>query len=120
MAQRNMAPRLRRVIVESPFAGDIDANIRYAREAVRDCVLRGEAPIASHLLFTQPGILRDEIAGERAMGIDAGHAWLTVAEAVVVYNDRGISKGMQLGIDRAHFMGVAVEYRSLYAEKADL
>lgn len=46
---------MRRVIVESPYAGEVEANVTYARACVRDCVLRGEAPIASHLLFTQPG-----------------------------------------------------------------
>jgi hypothetical protein len=67
--------QVRRVIVESPFAGDIEANVIYARAAVRDCVLRGEAPIASHLLFTQPGILDDNVPEERALGIEAGLAW---------------------------------------------
>ena len=40
----------RRVIVESPYAGDIETNVAYARAALRDCLSRGEAPIASHLL----------------------------------------------------------------------
>jgi hypothetical protein len=63
-----MHPCLRqRVIVESPYAGDIVRNITYARRAVRDSVLRGEAPIASHLLFPA-GILDDDIPKERALG----------------------------------------------------
>lgn len=104
------------VIIESPFSGDVEANITYARAAVRDSLLRGEAPIASHLLHTQPGILNDYIAAERALGIDAGHAWLPSASAVAVYTDRGISGGMQLGIDRAVTAGVRVEYRTLTSE----
>ncbi len=105
--------KLKRVILESPYAGDIQVNVAYSKLCVRDCILRGEAPIASHLLFTQPGILRDEIPGERKLGIDAGHAWLLVADAVVVYEDRGISDGMQLGIDRAIVLGIPVEFRKL-------
>lgn len=104
---------MRRVILESPYAGDIETNVAYARAAVRDCVLRGDAPIASHLLFTQPGILRDDVPEERALGIEAGLAWGAEAEATVVYVDRGISRGMQYGIERAQREGRPVEYRRL-------
>lgn len=103
----------RLVIIESPYAGDVEANVAYARRCVRDSLLRGEAPLASHLLYTQPEILRDEVSEDRALGIDAGLAWLRVAEATVVYTDRGISNGMFLGIERAELQGVAVEYREI-------
>lgn len=104
---------MRRVIVESPFAGDEAANVEYARRAVRDSLGRGEAPIASHLLYTQPGILDDGIPEERAQGIDAGLAWRAVAQASVVYVDRGISPGMEYGIRAALDAGLEVEYRAL-------
>ena len=104
---------MRRVILESPYAGDIEANVDYARRCVRDALLRGEAPIASHLLCTQPGVLRDEHPEERMHGINAGLAWRAVADATVVYVDRGISKGMQYGIDAATAAGLPIEYRSL-------
>lgn len=103
----------RLVIIESPFAGEIKRNVAYARMAVRDSVLRGEAPIASHLLYTQPGILDDVIAHERELGIECGLAWRRVAERSVVYQDFGITKGMQYGIDLAKALGIAVEYRTL-------
>lgn len=104
---------MRLVIVESPFAGDVEANIDYARRCVRDSLARGEAPIASHLLYTQPGILDDDIPAERAWGIDAGLAWRTVAQASVVYTDRGITKGMQYGMAAATDAGIPVELRTL-------
>lgn len=63
------------------------------RRAVRDSLARGEAPIASHLLYTQPGILCDEDPSERAWGISAGLAWGKVADATVLYADLGIVKG---------------------------
>ncbi len=94
---------MRLVIIESPYAGktqaEIDNNVAYARACVRDSLARGEAPIASHLLYTQPGILRDEIPTERQWGIDAGLAWRSVAEASVVYTDFGISSGISLPSD---------------------
>lgn len=114
---------MRRVILESPYAGNVDRNVAYARACLRDSLLRGEAPIASHLLYTQPGVLDDQIPEERQMGIDAGLAWGVEAEATVVYTDYGISRGMRYGIERAEREGRVVEYRSLdaknHAMKAD-
>jgi len=104
---------MRLVILESPYAGDVVANVEYARRCVRDSLTRGEAPIASHLLYTQPGILDDNDPVERAQGIDAGLAWRKVAEASVVYTDRGISPGMRYGIDAALRAGRPVEFRKL-------
>jgi hypothetical protein len=82
------------VIIESPYAGEIEANVEYARACMRDSLERGEAPIASHLIYTQPGILRDEVPSERQWGIDAGLAWRRVAELAVFYIDRNWSGGM--------------------------
>lgn len=104
---------MRLVIIESPYAGDVEANVAYARRAVRDSLSRGEAPIASHLLYTQPGILDDNDPTERQWGIDAGLAWRAVAEASVVYIDRGITKGMEYGINDAAKHSRVVEYRRL-------
>lgn len=104
---------MRLVIIESPYAGDVERNVAFARAAVRDSLSRGEAPIASHLLYTQEGILDDDIPEERAWGIDAGLAWRTVAEATVVYADFGITKGMEYGIAKSEEEGNPVEYRFL-------
>lgn len=78
-----------------------------------DCLMRGEAPFASHALYTQPGVLDDENENEREIGINAGLAWHTAADAVVVYGDLGTSRGMRIGIDHAEASGVPVEIRSL-------
>lgn len=105
--------RMRRVIVESPYAGDIEKNVRYARAAIRDSLSRGEAPIASHLLYTQPGVLIDEVPSERQWGIDAGLAWGVVADATVVYSDLGTSRGMEYGISNAKGAGRPIEFRTI-------
>jgi hypothetical protein len=106
---------MKRVIIESPFAGDVETNIDYARACVRDSLLRNEAPIASHLLYTQPDILRDDNLNERNKGMDAGFVWSKVADLIAVYTDRGISEGMKRGIEKATQAGVSVEFRSLTA-----
>ncbi len=106
---------MRLVILESPFAGGVEVNIAYARRCLGDCLRRGEAPIASHLLFTQPGVLDDDIPEERRRGIDAGLAWLSVADAMVVYVDLGISPGMRAAIAAAGDAGIVVERREIGA-----
>jgi hypothetical protein len=117
---------MRRVIIESPFAGKPGRwhwwhrwrNRAYARRCLKDCLARGEAPFASHLLY--PQVLQDGRADERALGIAAGLAWGEVAEATVVYADREISAGMRQGIAAAKAAGRAIEYRSLRAETGGL
>jgi len=103
------------VIVESPYAGDIEKNVEYARAAIRDCLMRGEAPFASHLLYTQDGVLKDEIPEEREHGIQAGFIWKQMASKTVVYVDCGISKGMLYGVDVSLEMGQPIDIRSLEA-----
>ncbi len=104
----------RRVVVESPYAGDVERNKAYARACMRDCFMRGEAPFASHLLYTQDGILDDTIPEERGLGMEAGFIWGNIADATVVYIDHGISHGMEEGIERAKKAERPIEYRRLY------
>lgn len=104
---------MRLVIIESPFAGDVEGNTAYVRECMKDCLERGESPYASHAIYTLPGVLDDNDLEQRTRGIEAGLAWGKKADATVVYTDRGISNGMRLGIQRAHEEGRPVEYRTL-------
>ena len=104
---------MRKVVLESPFAGKIERNVAYAKLCVRDCLLKGEAPIASHLLFTQPGLLDDNAPEERKLGIAAGHAWSGIADCVVVYTDFGFSSGMDAGIRQAALNDTPIEFRKL-------
>jgi hypothetical protein len=82
--------------------------------------MRGESPIASHLLYTQEGVLDDSIPSERVRGINAGLAWRKAADSSVVYIDRGISKGMQYGIDDAIESGLRVVYRQIETDKTSI
>lgn len=104
---------MRRVILESPYAGDVETNLAYVRACMRDCLMRGDAPFPSHALYTQPGVLDDRDPLERQMGMEAGFEWGPVSEATVVYTDLGISDGMRLGIERAKECGRLIEFRSL-------
>lgn len=104
---------MRCVIVESPYAGDVAENLRYGRACLADCLKRGEAPYASHLLYTQPGVLDDSQPEQREHGITAGLALGLRCDATVVYIDRGVTAGMRRGIAHAEAVGRPVEMRRL-------
>jgi len=101
------------VILESPYSGNVDLNTRYARACLKDSLSRNEAPIASHLLYTQEGVLDDNNPEDRKLGIEAGLAWCHLAERTVVYIDLGITEGMTEGIERAESFNKVIITRSL-------
>jgi hypothetical protein len=104
-----------RVIVESPFAAatpeGIEANKAYARECMRDSLLRGESPLLSHLLYTQ--VIDDSVLSERELGIEAGFTWIKHAQKMALYIDKGISKGMLAAREVAKRAGIKVVERSI-------
>jgi len=83
---------VKRVLILSPFKGDIAANVEYAWRCVIDSMQRGEAPWASHLFYTQ--IMNDSNPAQRSLGFQCEEAWLRAADLVAVYTDRGMSSGM--------------------------
>jgi hypothetical protein len=89
------------VYLESPYAGDVEKNIKYARLCMKDSLDMGEYPFASHLLYTQENILNDNDPVERTLGIVAGFAFAKFCSKTVIYADLGISNGMMLGIEDA-------------------
>lgn len=108
------------VCVESPFkpsAADIATyedrfseaellrqNIVYARLAVLNSLSRGEAPFASHLLYTQVWSEQDDL---RAAGIKAGIEMHHRCDTVALYVDLGVSSGMRAADKNAELIGVA-------------
>lgn len=117
---------MRLVVIESPYGRNVDGsiaspetierNVRYLRAAMADCLRRNEAPIASHALYTQPGVLDDSKSEERQKGMRAGWAWHKRADAVIVYADLGITPGMKAGEENANRVGIDVEVRMLGGE----
>jgi hypothetical protein len=108
------------VVLESPLAGRgipnaaaPEVHIAYGRACLADSLRRGEAPVASHLLYALPGVLDDAKEDERKLGMTAGWAFYNVAAKCVVYEDMGVSNGMIAGIARAKAAGVPVEIRKL-------
>lgn len=104
---------MRLIVIESPYAGDVAGNRRYLAAAMRDVLARGEAPFASHGLYTAQGVLDDLKPAERRQGIAAGLAWAARADASAFYIDRGFSAGMAEGLAHAISHGRNVEFRSI-------
>ncbi len=101
----------RRVYLASPYAGDVQRNMGYAQEAMLDSLDRGEAPVVPHLLYVQ--VLDDELEDDRRQGMTAGASWITpeTIDAVVVYEDLGLSEGMRSEIEKAMALGIKIERR---------
>ena len=99
----------------SPFLGDSRADMRthvaYGRRCLLDCLMRGESPIASHLTHTQ--VLDDMKRIQRTNRLEAGLAWVSQAEAVVLYTDHGVDEEMQRFVEKAGWNDIPVERRSL-------
>jgi hypothetical protein len=91
--------------------GSVERNIAYAQQCMGDSLKRGEAPFASHLLYTQ--ILDDTIPQQRMMGMQRAFEWYRCADLMAVYTDRGISSGMQKGMEVAEQLKIKIEYRKL-------
>lgn len=106
-----------RTIIESPYAARSPAERRiydlYARRAMAHSLSQGEAPIAFHMLYTQRGVLQDAVASERKLGMQAAQSWYESADLVAVYDDYGVSNGMQAGMTHAKLIGLKVIFRKI-------
>lgn len=102
---------MKTVFVCSPYRGEVERNTQYARAAMLDCIRRGEAPFVPHLLY--PQVLDDDHPDERNNGIEAGFVYLRATQLLVVYNDFGVTLGMNDEIYMAHELNIPVEYRRL-------
>lgn len=75
-----------KIVIESPYKAtdiySVQDNVTFARRICRYAILHGYAPYASHLFYTQPGILDDDIPHERTLGISAGLVWSSQAHEV--------------------------------------
>ena len=112
---------MKKVIIESPFRGEtayqLERNRIYAKECMKDSILRNEAPYLSHLLFTQ--VLNDDKPEERTLGIELGLFWGECADLTAVYTDNGITEGMRYGIEDSIRHNRPIDYRTL-PEKSEL
>lgn len=100
------------VYICSPYAGDTETNVQFARAACLYASNQGCAPVAVHLLY--PQILDDAIPAQRELGIQMGLRILASCDELWICGSR-ISHGMSCEIAEAERLGISV--RSLSAEQ---
>lgn len=93
------------IYVASPYAGDIQKNMEFAKRACRHVMNEGHAFFAPHLLY--PSLLDDSQPRERQLGIDMGLAMLERCDELWCYGDH-ISHGMMQEISEADSLGIPV------------
>lgn len=104
---------MQRIVLESPYAGDVARNRAYLNACIADACRRGESPYASHKMLTDS--LDDTGEHERRQGIEAGLVWGEMADYIVLYVDLGISPGMRLAENYYLSKGKEVKHRALPA-----
>ena len=102
------------VFICSPFAGDIENNVKAARRYCRFAVETGFIPFAPHLLF--PQFLDDTDPKERELGLFFGIALMSKCAEVWVFGET-VSVGMAKEIEKAENRGMRIRwFNSKYEE----
>lgn len=94
------------VYIASPYAGDVEANIAFAKAACRYAMEQGCTPIAVHLLY--PQLLDDAVPAEREAGIQMGLRVLESCDELWLCGER-ISCGMQAELSTAEERNIPVK-----------
>lgn len=102
------------VYICSPYAGEMESNIKAAQKYSRFAVGKGYIPIAPHLLF--PQFLNDANPAERKLGLFFGNALMSKCSEVWVFGER-ISAGMEAEIKRARWKNYRLRYFSESCEE---
>lgn len=95
------------VFICSPYAGDIEKNVKAARVYSRFAVDKGFIPVAPHLLF--PQFMDDTDPKERELGLFFGNALMSKCAEVWVFGST-ISAGMEAEIRRAKWKDYRLRY----------
>ena len=95
------------VYICSPYAGDIEKNVKAAQGYSRFAVDKGFIPVAPHLLF--PQFLNDADPDERELGLFFGNALMSKCAEVWVFGST-ISAGMETEIKRAKWKDYRLRY----------
>lgn len=95
------------VYICSPYAREIEKNVKAAQEYSRFAVEKGYIPIAPHLLF--PQFLNDAAPKERQLGLFFGNALMSKCSEVWVFGNR-ISAGMEAEINRTKWKNYRLRY----------
>lgn len=108
MSEIKQASQQRVVMVESPYSGDIDRNIRYLQLCHIDCALNhNEVPYSSHSYMTQHPRAASMFVSDydpkwdmltREQAIESSHAIRRRCDVTLFYTNLGWSSGMKAAL----------------------
>ncbi|MDE7261009.1 MAG: DUF4406 domain-containing protein [Oscillospiraceae bacterium] len=101
------------IYVASPYAGDVEKNVEYAKQACRTVMESGHAFFAPHLLY--PSILDDAVPEERQAGIEMGLTLLHRCDELWAFGPV-VSSGMQAEIAEAERLRIPVHRMDMAGE----
>ncbi len=96
------------IYVCSPLRGDVERNVKRAKEYCQLVMQARHIPIAPHVAYQ--GILNDDIPAERKMALKIGRKILKKCDEVWVFG-HFISEGMRSEIEAAQRLQIPVYYR---------
>ena len=104
---------MQQVFICSPYRGDIEHNIKVARDAGRIAAKSGYVPVIPHLMY--PQFLRDDLPDERILGIQLGAELLKASDMMWLIGTK-ITKGMKYELEIAKKMRIPIR---CYDERLD-
>lgn len=104
----------KRIFVCSPYKGDIEKNVEFAKDCCRFVTESGHYPFAPHLFCTQ--YLDDNNEAERDLGINCGMAFLEVCDELWYFGNN-ITSGMEKEIGWAKILKIPVRHFEMEGDK---
>jgi hypothetical protein len=95
------------VYVASPYAGDVEANVRLARECCAFVVRQGCIPLAPHLHY--PQFMDDGSRDERGLALFFALVLLGKCDELWAFGET-VSEGMRGEISKARRRGIPIRY----------
>lgn len=93
------------VYIASPYAGDVEGNVAFAKAACRYAAAQGCTPVAVHLMY--PRFLDDRVPKEREAGLKMGRRILAACEEIWLCGER-MSAGMKAEEAEAQRLGIPI------------
>ena len=93
------------VYIASPYAGDVEGNVTFAKAACRYAAAQGCTPVAVHLMY--PRFLDDRVPKEREAGLKMGRRVLAACEEIWLCGER-MSAGMKAEEAEAKRLGIPI------------
>ena len=95
------------VYIASPYAGDVEANLAFAGQAGRYCMMQGGIPVIPHMMY--PAFLDDTDPVQRGLGIETGLRLMEACDCVWICGDY-VSAGMKQELAFANEIGKEVRF----------